>query len=96
MSLLREEVIKIAELARLGLTEVELDHYGRQLSAVLEYAARLNELDLEGVEPSAHAIDRTNVMREDIVVPSLPTEAALPNAAAASENQFLIQSVLDE
>ena len=96
MSLLREEVIKIAELARLGLTEVELDHYGRQLSAVLEYAARLNELDLEGVVPSAHAIDRANVMREDIVVPSLPTEAALYNAAATSENQFLIQSVLDE
>lgn len=96
MSLLREEVIKIAELARLGLTEAELDHYGRQLSAVLEYAARLNELDLEGVVPSAHAIDRANVMREDIVVPSLPTEAALYNAAATSENQFLIQSVLDE
>lgn len=96
MSLTRDDVLKIAHLARLALTEDELDHFGDQLSAVLEYAARLNELDLNDIEPSAHAILLTNVLREDAIVPSLKPEDALFNAAATADNQFLIQSVLEE
>jgi aspartyl-tRNA(Asn)/glutamyl-tRNA(Gln) amidotransferase subunit C len=96
MSLSRGEVAKIADLARLSLTEEELDHFAGQLSAVLDYAARLDELDLSGVEPSAHAVVRRNVIREDVVTPSLTPEDALFNAAATAEGQFLIQSVLEE
>lgn len=94
--LTREEVIKIAHLARLALTPEEIAVYQVQLSAVLDYAARLNELDLTGIEPSAHAVAQQNVMRDDVVEPGLSVEDALYNAAASADDQFLIQAVLDE
>lgn len=96
MSLTRNEVLKIADLARMTLTEDELTRFSSQLTAVLDFAARLNELDLSGIEPSAHAVARTNVMRDDVIMPSLSPEDALFNAAATAEGQFLIQSVLEE
>jgi len=95
MTLSREDVTKIAHLARLALTDEELAHYQSQLSAMLDYAARLNELDLTGVPPSTHAAGRRNVLREDVIAPSLASDDALFNAAAAADGQFLIQSVLD-
>jgi aspartyl-tRNA(Asn)/glutamyl-tRNA(Gln) amidotransferase subunit C len=96
MSLSRDEVARIANLARLALTEEELSHYGAQLSAILEYAARLNELDVSGVNLADQSSSRHNVMRDDVIAPSLPPEDALFNAAATAEGQFLIQSVLEE
>lgn len=96
MSLGRDEVAKIAQLARLALTEEELTHYGAQLSAILEYAARLNELDVSGAEPANEPAARRNVMRDDDITPSLAPEDALFNAAATAEGQFLIQAVLDD
>ena len=100
MSLTREDVSKIANLARLALTDEELDHYGAQLSAVLDYAARLNEVRIDDDPRSGIAgrdsLERRNVMRDDVIMPSLPTEDALFNAAAVADSQFLIQSVLDE
>lgn len=96
MSLSRDEVLKIAGLARLALSEEEVARFSDQLSAVLDYVARLDELDLRGIEPSVHAVARTNVMRDDVVIPSLSPTDALFNAAATSENQFLIQSILEE
>ncbi|HMT22181.1 MAG TPA: Asp-tRNA(Asn)/Glu-tRNA(Gln) amidotransferase subunit GatC [Promineifilum sp.] len=99
-SLTRDEVAKIARLARLALTNEELDHYGEQLSAVLDYAARLNEIDLTGVSPAVGAdiahVARRNVMRDDVVAPSLSREDALFNAAATADGQFLIQSILED
>lgn len=96
MSLTREDVAKIAHLARLALTAEELNLYQQQLSAVLEYADHLNELDLTGIEAQERLPNRRNVMREDIVVPSLSTADALFNAARTAQNQYLIQSVLDD
>jgi aspartyl-tRNA(Asn)/glutamyl-tRNA(Gln) amidotransferase subunit C len=100
VSLTREDVLKIADLARLALTEEELAHYGAQLSAVLDYAARLNEVDLSSLdapELTGHRPDyRHNVMREDAVRPSLSTEDVLFNATATADGQFLIQPVLEE
>ena len=100
MSLTREDVSKIANLARLALTDEELDHYGAQLSAVLDYAARLNEVRIDDDPRSGIAgrgsLERRNVMRDDVIMPSLPTEDAPFNAAAVADSQFLIQSVLDE
>jgi aspartyl-tRNA(Asn)/glutamyl-tRNA(Gln) amidotransferase subunit C len=96
MTLTHEDVTHIARLARLALTEEELTHYQDQLSAILDYAARLNELDLSGVAPLAAGDGRHNVLRDDIVTPSLPLEDALFNAAATAEGQFLIQAVLEE
>jgi len=96
MSLSKEDVAKIAHLARLELTEVQLEQYREQLSAILDYADMLNELDLDGVPPTAHAVVQQNVMRQDEVVPGLSLEDVLYNAPKQANNQFLIQSVLDE
>ena len=91
-----KDVEKIADLARLQLSEAEKEEYLGQLTAVLDYAAVLNELDLEGVPPSPHAIAQQNVMRDDVIEPSLPIEDTLYNAPQQKDDQFLIQSVLDE
>lgn len=96
MKLTHTDVTHIAHLARLALSDEELAHYQEQLTAILDYAARLNELDLHGVAPSAQAGDRRNVLRDDVVTPSLTPEEALFNAAATADGQFLIQSVLDD
>ncbi len=95
MSLTRQEVEKIAHLARLALTEKEIVEYQEQLSAVLDYAEMINELDLDGVEPTAHAVTRSNVFRSDTAEPSLPLEDVLRNAGEHQQDQFFIQSVLD-
>lgn len=95
-SLTYEQVEKIAHLARLSLSPAQLVEYREQLAAILDYAAMLNELDLEQVEPTVHAVARQNVLRSDMVEPSLPLEDVLFNAEAYAQNQFLIQSVLDD
>ncbi|MCP4425720.1 MAG: Asp-tRNA(Asn)/Glu-tRNA(Gln) amidotransferase subunit GatC [Chloroflexi bacterium] len=94
--LTRADVEKIAHLARLQLSEEEKEAYLGQLTAVLDYAAVLNELDLEGVPPSPHAVAQQNIMRDDVIEPSLPIEDTFHNAPQQANNQFLIQSVLDE
>ena len=94
MALTRADVIHIAHLARLELTEEEIERYREQLT-VLDYADRLNELDLEGVPPTAHAVARQNVFRDDVITPSLPLSDVLHNAPDRHDDQFRIQSVLD-
>jgi aspartyl-tRNA(Asn)/glutamyl-tRNA(Gln) amidotransferase subunit C len=96
MPLTREEVEKIAHLARLALTDEEKEEYQRQLSAVLDYAAMLDKLDLSDIQPTAHAITRENVMRGDSVEPGLAIEEVLFNSVRHEQDQFLIQSVLEE
>ena len=96
MSLTPQDVEKIANLARLELTHAEKAQYLEQLSAILDYAEMLTELDLDGIAPTAHAIAQENVMREDVAVPGLTIDEVLFNAPKQAQNQFLIQSVLDE
>ena len=96
MSLTRQEVEKIAQLARLALTEEQKAAYQRQLSAVLDYAAMLDELDLNGIDPTAHALARENVMRDDVKEPGLSLEDVLFNSARHAQDQFLIQSVFED
>lgn len=96
MALSLAEVERIAHLARLELSEEEKNRYRLQLSAVLDHVAMLDELDLSGVQPTTHAVSRHNVMREDNVEPSLPLDEVLFNAPRHTQDQFLIQSVLDE
>ncbi len=80
MALTGEQVAHIAELAKLKLTEEELEKMARQLSEILDYAARLNELDTAAIPPTASVIPNQNVMRPDSVTPSLPREEVLANA----------------
>ena len=96
MTLSLEDVQKIAALARLELTAEELALYQEQLSAVLGYAERLNELELAEVPPTASALTLQNVMRDDVVEPSIPIEDALFNATEQEADQFLIQAVFDD
>ncbi len=96
MSLTPQDVEKIASLARLALTAEEKALYQEQLSAVLEYADRLNELDIADVPPTSSAVALRNVTRPDAAQPSLPTVDALFNAARQRQDQFWIQAVLDE
>ncbi len=93
-SLNMQDVEKIADLARLELSEVEKEAYLGQLTAVLNYADRLNDLNLDDIPPTAHAISQQNIMRDDVIEPSLPTTAALQNSAHHAGGQFSIQSVL--
>jgi aspartyl-tRNA(Asn)/glutamyl-tRNA(Gln) amidotransferase subunit C len=96
MSLTIRDVEKIAHLARLALTEAQKSQYAQQLTAVLDYAARLDELDLAGVPATAHAVAQQNVMRDDEIEPSLPLADLLYNAPQQRDNQFFIQTVLGD
>ena len=95
MKLSREQVIAIAELAKLDLTEQEIEQYAEQLSAVLDYASRLEQLNTDDIPPTASVLPLQNVMREDVVRPSLPREKVIANAPAAIEGQFRVDAVLD-
>jgi aspartyl-tRNA(Asn)/glutamyl-tRNA(Gln) amidotransferase subunit C len=96
MALTLDDVYKIADLARLELSEAEAEQYRRQLSAVLEYAERLNELDLTAVPPTISATTLQNVLCDDRVTPAPPREDLLFNAPQLAGDQFLIQTTLDD
>jgi aspartyl-tRNA(Asn)/glutamyl-tRNA(Gln) amidotransferase subunit C len=80
MAITREEVLHVARLARLELTDDEIERFTEQLSAILEAVAKVSELDLADVEPTAHPLDLVNVWAADDPRPSLPAEEALANA----------------
>ena len=80
MQISREEVLHVARLARLALTEEEVERFRDQLSAILEAVGKVSELDLEGVPPTSHPLDLVNVFAEDEPRPSLSREDALANA----------------
>ena len=96
MSLSREQVKQIAELAKLQLTDTELDTYAGQLSAILDYAARLDQLNTAEIPPTASVLPLQSVLREDVVRPSLTREQVVRNAPDAIEGQFRVTAVLDE
>jgi aspartyl-tRNA(Asn)/glutamyl-tRNA(Gln) amidotransferase subunit C len=86
----REEVLHVARLARLELTEEEVERLGAQLSAILEAVGKVAELDLTAVEPTAHPLDLVNVWAEDEPRPSLPLEDALANAPEREGSFFRV------
>jgi aspartyl-tRNA(Asn)/glutamyl-tRNA(Gln) amidotransferase subunit C len=96
MTLTKEDVEKIANLARMALTSEEKTEYQRQLSAVLDYAEMLNELDLKQIDPALHTEARKNVMRADVIERGLLLEDVLFNTAKHAQDQFQIQSVLED
>ncbi len=95
MSLTLEEVEHIAQLARLELTAAEKERFRQQLSAILEYAASLQELDTAGIAPTASVLPPRSVLRADEPAPGLTTEALLRNAPQAEQNQFRVPPVLE-
>lgn len=96
MAITREQVLHVAELARLQLSPEESEQFTIQLNQILEYAEKLNELDTEQVEPTSHVIPISNVMREDEVKPSLPREKALANAPSQEDGMFHVPAVFED
>lgn len=90
-----QEVEYIAQLARLGLSDDEKELLREQLSAILEYAAIINQLDTEDVEPMTSALPLRNVMRPDSTLPGLTPDEALRNAPAVQDGHFRVQSILE-
>ena len=95
MPVSREDVEYVAKLARIELSEEEKDTLTSQLSSILDHIEKLNELDIERVEPTFHVLDVTNVFREDEVRPSLPTEETLKNAPARDGDFFKVPKILE-
>ena len=96
MSISRQDVEKVALLARLQLADAELATMTDQLAQIMGYVDQLAEVDTEGVEPMAHAIEVANVFRGDQVVESLPREAALANAPHHDDRGYLVPAVLGD
>ena len=86
----RDQVLHVAKLARLRLSDEEVDRMAGELSKILEHVETMNELDLEGVEPTSHVVDLTNVLRDDVPRPSLSREVALEQAPDATESGFRV------
>ena len=96
MPLERSEVEHIASLARIGLTEEEVEMFGEQLSNILEQFEVLNELDTSGVAPTGHASGLQTVMRDDQAIDSLDHEDVLKNAPRREGEFFRVNAVLEE
>jgi aspartyl-tRNA(Asn)/glutamyl-tRNA(Gln) amidotransferase subunit C len=89
------DVQYVARLARIALTLAEEEKFGAQLSHVLGYIEKLNQLDISGIEPTAHAVPMVNVVRPDEVRPSLTNEEALRNAPAQANGLFLVPKIVE-
>ncbi len=90
MAITRDEVLHVARLARLALTEDEIAKFQEQLSAILEAVGKVDELDLSGVEPTAHPLDLSNVWAADETRPSIALEDALANAPDSEDGYFRV------
>ncbi len=95
MSLTHEEVDHIAQLARLSLTQEERDRYCEQLSAILDYAARLQSVDTHAIPPTSTVLLTRSLLRADEAHHGLSTEEVLKNAPAAENNQFRVPPVME-
>ena len=90
MAISKDDVLHVAQLARLALTDEEIERLGEQLNAILEAVGKVSELDLSDVEPTSHPLDLANVWDEDEPRPSLPLDEALANAPARDDDFFRV------
>ncbi|NLE08972.1 MAG: Asp-tRNA(Asn)/Glu-tRNA(Gln) amidotransferase subunit GatC [Dehalococcoidales bacterium] len=96
MRLSREEVLHIALLARVGVTDAEVDIFSEQLSNILENFEELQKIDTDAIKPTAQSIELSNVIGEDIIQPSLDSRDVLANAPEKEQDYFKIKAVLEE
>jgi aspartyl-tRNA(Asn)/glutamyl-tRNA(Gln) amidotransferase subunit C len=94
MSVTKDDVVYIAELARLSFTEPETEKMTRELNSILQYIEKLNEVDTEGVEPLSSIHDQSNVFRDDVEQPSLANQEALKNAPDRQDRFFKVPKVI--
>ena len=96
MALTREEVLHVARLARIGLTDADVEKFQQQLSSILEHFDVLRRVDTEGVEPTTHTLPLMGVMGADEPRPSLTPEQVLANAPMEHDGYLRVRAVLDE
>ena len=96
MELSREEVGRIAELAKLELTDAEIDLYAGQLTPILQYFERLQELDTSQIPPTASVLPLKNVLRPDVAAPAIIPAQAIANAPDKEDDQFRVSAILGE
>lgn len=96
MSLSREQVEHVARLARVGLTEEDIERFSHQLSDVLDYFERLKEIDVENVPPTSHTLPLHNIMREDEPQPPFSVEGVLANAPDEEDGRIRVRAILEE
>jgi aspartyl-tRNA(Asn)/glutamyl-tRNA(Gln) amidotransferase subunit C len=92
----REEVAKVAKLARLRITDAELEQFTQQLGQILEHANDMTSLNLAEVEPTGHPFGLVNVMRDDVVRPSIDRDAVLKEAPETEEGRFGVPRIIGE
>jgi aspartyl-tRNA(Asn)/glutamyl-tRNA(Gln) amidotransferase subunit C len=92
MSIDREQVLHVARLARLRLSDEEVETMAHELSSILGHIERISELDLQGVPPTTHVVEVANALRPDEPKPSLPREVVLEQAPATQDGGFLVPS----
>ncbi|MGV0992560.1 MAG: Asp-tRNA(Asn)/Glu-tRNA(Gln) amidotransferase subunit GatC [Mycobacterium sp.] len=92
----RDEVARLAKLARLALTDSELDSFAGQLDAILGYVGKIQAVDVTGVKPTGNPLSDVNVTRADRVQDSLTQQEALAEAPAAEEGRFMVPQILGE
>jgi len=94
MSISEEQVRHVALLARLALTDEQVASFGDDLNSILGHIDTIQQLDLEGVEPTAHPLETVNSMRADVITPCLPRELALKNAPDSDGTAFVIPQIV--
>lgn len=95
MEITKQEVEKVAKLARLALTEAETSAFTKQLSQILTHVETLKQYDTAGVEPTATVLGQVNVFRDDVMRPSLPVEKALANAPEREADGFSVPKIIE-
>ena len=95
MALTSEEVLHIARLAHIALTDEDVRRFTAQLSGILDHFTALTAVNTAGLEPTAHPLPLSNVMREDLVAPSLPQDEALANAPRSEDGYVRVRAVLE-
>lgn len=95
MSITKKDVLHVADLARLALTEDEIDLYTGQLQRILSYVEKLSELDTAGVTPTTTTVPPETAFREDMVTPSLERDDALRNAPLAEKGCFKVPKIIE-
>jgi len=94
MKITKDEVLYVADLARLDLDSEMIDKFAGQIGTILDYVDKLNQVDTDGIRPTSHAISLTNAFREDEPVEHLEREKALANAPEKEEGNFVVPKVV--
>ena len=96
MEITKQEVEKVARLARLEITPAENEAFAKQLSQILTHVEKLKQYDTKGIEPTATVLGQVNVFREDVVRPSLPVDKALSNAPEREADGFSVPKIIEQ